>query len=277
MRCIFCKSKSNNSKSVEHIIPESLGNKDHILPVGVVCDKCNNYIAREIEKPLLDSPYFKHMRFNGVIPNKRNLIPPIDGIHLQSLTHIQLHRSSREDGTIISPALHVDGVPWIKSLLESKKGFLIIPVPSIPDEYIMSRFIAKVGLEVLVYRVIGVEGWKEEIIDKKELNELRNYVRLGSPLNIWPFSYRSIYSPEKIFSENGQSYQVLHEFDILVTPENEYYIVVVIFGDEFALNLGGREMEGYYKWLKENNHQSPLYTEKNAVGRLDGGNETQQF
>jgi len=31
MRCIFCQEYSTNSKSVEHIIPESLGNKSHIL------------------------------------------------------------------------------------------------------------------------------------------------------------------------------------------------------------------------------------------------------
>lgn len=38
MHCIFCKCDSTNSKSVEHIIPESLGNKSHILRPGIVCD-----------------------------------------------------------------------------------------------------------------------------------------------------------------------------------------------------------------------------------------------
>lgn len=28
MNCIFCKKDSTNSKSVEHIIPESFGNKN---------------------------------------------------------------------------------------------------------------------------------------------------------------------------------------------------------------------------------------------------------
>lgn len=40
--CIFCHKDSSNSKSIEHIIPESLGNKEHILPNGYVCDICNN-------------------------------------------------------------------------------------------------------------------------------------------------------------------------------------------------------------------------------------------
>ena len=48
MRCIFCKKDSLDSKSIEHIMPESLGNVNHILQPGVVCDECNNYFARKV-------------------------------------------------------------------------------------------------------------------------------------------------------------------------------------------------------------------------------------
>ena len=50
MRCIFCKKDSCNSRSVEHILPESLGNEEHILPAGIVCDRCNNYFASSVEQ-----------------------------------------------------------------------------------------------------------------------------------------------------------------------------------------------------------------------------------
>ena len=43
--CMFCHKDSSSSKSVEHIIPESFGNKHHYLPKGYVCDKCNNYFS----------------------------------------------------------------------------------------------------------------------------------------------------------------------------------------------------------------------------------------
>ena len=36
MNCIFCKSDSRESRSTEHVIPESLGNTEHTLPPGVV-------------------------------------------------------------------------------------------------------------------------------------------------------------------------------------------------------------------------------------------------
>lgn len=75
MVCLFCKENSTNSKSVEHIIPESLGNKEHILPKGIVCDKCNQYFAIKIEKPLLEKPYFKNARSRNTVESKKNIIP----------------------------------------------------------------------------------------------------------------------------------------------------------------------------------------------------------
>ncbi len=32
MKCLFCKQSSADTKSVEHIVPESLGNTTFILP-----------------------------------------------------------------------------------------------------------------------------------------------------------------------------------------------------------------------------------------------------
>lgn len=36
MRCVFCKSDTRDSVSIEHIMPESLGNVEHTLPRGWV-------------------------------------------------------------------------------------------------------------------------------------------------------------------------------------------------------------------------------------------------
>lgn len=75
MRCIFCKADSSHSVSVEHIILESMGNIDHVLPLGAVCDWCNSYFARKIEGPLLAAPVFRQLRFGMQIANKRGRIP----------------------------------------------------------------------------------------------------------------------------------------------------------------------------------------------------------
>jgi hypothetical protein len=78
--CLFCKKESSASRSQEHIIPESLGNTKHVLPAGVVCDQCNNYFSREVEKPFLESAAVTLLRFHQAIPNKRGRVPAINGI-----------------------------------------------------------------------------------------------------------------------------------------------------------------------------------------------------
>jgi hypothetical protein len=45
MVCIFC-DRENIAKSVEHIVSESLGNKEYIVARGTVCDDCNNKFAK---------------------------------------------------------------------------------------------------------------------------------------------------------------------------------------------------------------------------------------
>src|SRR5687768_18410135 len=79
MDCLFCERSSIDSKSVEHIIPESLGNTVYILPVGVVCDKCNNYFSREIEGPLLSHNFFRQKRHCLGILSKKGRIPDEKG------------------------------------------------------------------------------------------------------------------------------------------------------------------------------------------------------
>lgn len=260
MRCLFCKQASSTSRSIEHIIPECLGNTEHVLPRGVVCDSCNNYIAREVEKPILDSRYFQERRFQLAVPNKRERVPVLDGLHLPSLTRVQL-ANSLMNGVSVGAHPDADESRWVRSVLAREDGTLIIPVGEPPKDYQLSRFIGKIGLEVLAQRAVEIPGGLDEIIDKSELDALRSYVRRGSTKLLWPLSRRQIYPADFAFSEGAATYQVLHEYQILSTPENEYFIVVAIFGEEFALNLGGPEILGYSTWLTRNGNLSPLYPE----------------
>ena len=172
-------------------------------------------------------------------------------------------KSKDEENPSIITASVSDEEEWVKELFMQDRGKLIFPVSSPPDQYIISRFIAKIGLEVLAFRLLNVEGGLDTIVDKPELNELRDYVRRGSPQKIWPYSFRPLYPPDFIFNDGQESFELLHEYDVLITPKNEFYIVVAIFGEEYALNLGGREIDGYAEWLKANNGISPLYFGKN--------------
>lgn len=217
MRCIFCKHDSSNSVSVEHIVPESLGNIDHMLPVGVVCDGCNQYFARKVERQLLESPMFRLLRADMAIPNKRGRIPawvPTDGTER-------------------------------------------------PDYRQMGRFLAKVGLEVLAFKTLSVSGWNNELVDQPALDELRRFARYNEGPD-WPFTVRSLNPVNAIFKDGNQSFELLHEFDILLTRSSEAYLAVAIFGVEMVINLGGRENDGFRGWLEENNWASPLYAPREA-------------
>lgn len=262
MRCIFCKQDSNTSRKVEHVISESLGNHEHILPAGVVCDRCNNYFGLKIEKPLLDSDYFRQARFRNFIGNKEDRIPTIQGLLLRGFVPIEM--LTDEEGQSIFPARERDLMHFVQSLKSHPEGKLIFPVSKGPDEYLMSRFLAKVALEVLASRSLEIPGGLAEVIDKRELDALRHYARFGKPPTHWPFSARPIYPEGKVFSEGTEKYEVLHEFTLLYTESSELYLVIAILGIEYVLNMGGPEIDGYMEWLKQHSFESALYIDNNA-------------
>lgn len=268
MRCIFCKKNSDNQKSREHIIPESLGNKEHILPPGCVCDKCNNYLSRKVEAPFLNSEYGKRSRFEMLIPSKKGRIPIVKGLHPQSLSSVDFFHDGKN--LCFSASNPEDEFRFIKSIKTHSRGHFYIPAAGDPEpSYETSRFIGKVALEALAARCLNISGWNDEIVDKAELDELRNYVRRGKKNFIWPVHMRRIYMPDHEFLNHiGTEYQVLHEWDILVIPEfngsnySEYYVIIAILGVEYVINLGGPELDKYKKWLKENKGASYLYSRK---------------
>ena len=65
---------------MEHIIPQTLGNTTLVLPVGFVCDQCNNYFSRKIEQPFFDMSEIKRLRFHEKVPNKKGKIPAINAL-----------------------------------------------------------------------------------------------------------------------------------------------------------------------------------------------------
>ena len=65
LRCLFCKADSSASRSREHIVPESLGNTEHVLEPGIVCDRCNNYFARNVEEPILKATLNKPSKISA--------------------------------------------------------------------------------------------------------------------------------------------------------------------------------------------------------------------
>ena len=265
MNCIFCHEISDNSKSVEHIIPESLGNKEHVLWKEAVCDKCNNYFAVKVEKELLNQPYFISLRNRNVIKTKRNHFVPKNII--VSIGNEKWAEAIFE---------YYGNIGTINGVIPPIKGKIIAPIfiePE-PNNYILSRFLAKCAYEYLVYR-IGKEKFPKisEYLKDKQLETLRKYARYGEGCKIWSYSQRRIYGEGDIFTEFSaeKSYEILNEMDFLAIELErktindvqyvvaELYYVLVIMGIEYVINIAEPDISGYYLWLQQNNFKSPIF------------------
>jgi hypothetical protein len=130
------------------------------------------------------------------------------------------------------------------------------PYPEAPDETLMSRFLAKVAVECLALKLRERD---DEIVSEHALDPLRDYARRGPSIPLWPFHSRMLYPPDFAFSRAGQeSYEVLHEWIFAGLGGERLYFVLGLFGVEYTLNLGEREIESYLTWLQTNSDRSPL-------------------
>lgn len=259
MRCIFCKIDSNGSSSVEHIIPESLGNLSHILPPGVVCDKCNNYFAIKVEKPFLETEAIRQLRFYQNLLSKRGRLPKMDGILLPGFPAIlrKFPKSAFEGYLELEPNA-------IRHLMSSVGGKVILPQASEPPRRLVSRFLAKVAVEAMAARLFHNSEWQDSFTDESQLDGIRNHARRGETPD-WPFHVCHIYEMDaKRIEPSGRVIQVVHEYDILKTDWDEWFFVLALFGVELVINYGGPEIDGYKRWLNENGDRSPLYAHETS-------------
>lgn len=270
MRCIFCKNDSSGSKSIEHIIPESLGNKSHVLQKGVVCDTCNNYFATKIEKPVLEMPYFKLLRGRKIIENKKGKIPRISGF-TKNKDSIEIIFS--QDGTNTIEVIYKD-----EKALEALINHDEIYIPLIPEppknDILISKFIGKIAIEALAIRVSPAENWQNDFVENEGLDELRKFVRYGEGYPIWPYHIRRIYDENQISYDENQNkiLEKLNEYDFLMTDNptlkgedhqiDNLYFVMAIMGIEYTINLTNAGLNRYFIWLYDNQNKSILQMEK---------------
>lgn len=265
MRCIFCKNNSDNCKSIEHIVPESLGNKEHVLPKGVVCDSCNSYFSLKIEKPALESDFFKNLRFRTGIESKKGKIPPGKGIIplTNDFPEIYLPKHSNNIEVVINKESY-------ELIRQGKIKQMYVPMStSFPENnQHVSRMLAKIGYEFLVLRLSETDiEIREFVIDEDGLQPIRKYVRYNPKNENWVYSVRKIYEEDETFYlEDGKSVDMVFECDFLYTNKMELYFVIAFKGVEFVINMTGSSIDGYNTWLADKNNISPLYDKGQGFG-----------
>ena len=105
-QCIFCNSMMGRFVYSEPIVPESLGNTEHVSPPGIVCDGCNNYFARMIEGPLLSSDFLMQARHRNGIPSKRKRVPVQNMLSFSDALSLEMGFARDGYGTVISNEHH---------------------------------------------------------------------------------------------------------------------------------------------------------------------------
>lgn len=73
--CLFCLRRDGGFESIEHIVAESIGNRELLLPPGVVCDRCNNGKLAVLDQALADFPGVTAMRILRGVPRKGGKLP----------------------------------------------------------------------------------------------------------------------------------------------------------------------------------------------------------
>ena len=267
MRCIFCQNDSSESKSVEHIIPESLGNKAIILPKGFVCDKCNNYFARKVEKDVLEMPYFTSVRHRNVIRSKKGKLVPVEMIFPKTFNSSKVTMNVTDNGVFAN----ISDKDVFESIMMVGNGRMITmyhPESEYPSRK-MARFIAKCAFEYLVFTVQDDlrKSFVDEFIFDSQFDFFRKYARFD--IGEWNYSQRRVYSEGEVKKDinSKEVYEVLHEMCLFFNNKvdlgygdfsAELYFAVVIMGIEYVICINDPDISGYYIWLKDNNNISPL-------------------
>lgn len=277
MECIFCHKDSSTSKSIEHIIPESLGNKDYFLPTGYVCDECNHYFAIKIEKELLSQSYFVSMRSRNEILTKKGKYVREKMIFPGALKSCEVEMRTTRNGLMAAfndtELYELIKAGKIRTMISS-----YIPEPECPNT-IMSRFLAKCAYEYFLY-IMGKDKYNlcvQELLGSKidTLKDLREYARYGKGKD-WQYNQRRIYSEGDCFINQSENihYEILHEMKFLTAEykrysngkvEAEIYFIICIAGIEYAICISDSDISGYQKRLEKHNGISPLTDETETL------------
>lgn len=222
----------NNCKSEEHIIPKSLGNEEMILPKGIICDSCNNYFAREIEKPFLENETIKLLRTFHTTPSRKGNIPPLEIFVNHEISNFEFDAKNNCCYIGLSPET-------INKICNKEISMFIsrgIDTESLRENYVVSRFLVKIFTETYTYFLYQNNLLKENsffVFDKK-MKELVNYVRQGNKNGkIYNYTVRQ-YKEIQPFSDDDFIAKITFNFDNRKTIIG---MTLLIFELEFNLFL----------------------------------------
>lgn len=169
MECIFCNSRKI-ANSVEHIVPESFGNKVYVMQKGKVCDLCNGRFSKFEDTALTNSIFIMERARFGVETKKgQNAKGKINGLIIE--------------GDILKRPnyLTVKGLTAenLKDFNPKTEGGHLVVSSFSKSEVAASKLVLKIGFE-------SIYTSQRPIFKKYEFKELKDFLTTKTN-NDWPF------------------------------------------------------------------------------------------
>lgn len=252
MNCVICNKDSCASRSVEHIIPESLGNTRYILPKGFVCDDCNNHFATKIERPLLEMPFFKQLRYRLSIESKKGRIPSDNGFMIRpELSEVIFTKNNKTGAQIVIPD------KTVQKKIEKRKRLPVFSVEySLFDlnSITISRFLAKVAIEALTFDVIRFKGEIEQVVNQSSFDLIKRYCRYPKKNELWPYTIRqiNILSHHQTDLQYGKLNSLIFHYSFIYTSPGYLFLQLYISGVELTIDMSNPITGNINTWFLSN-------------------------
>lgn len=235
--CLFCESNGPFT-TIEHVIPESLGNDDLFL-AGEVCDRCQRYFGKEVEKYVLEKTPIGAWRALLGIQSKKGKLPSVDlSVPERSrgvLPERSVHHDNRvgfaahEDG---STSVDIDNSDVMRAILDGSKTelrFVLSPKHLVQ----LGRFLGKIAIEL--YCLSDAARARHQ-----RYNALRRYSRFGISQDIWPIFHCTIGSISELRQMEQDDEEVLlhslcYQYSLADGPDGYELFSVRVGTDQWTL------------------------------------------
>lgn len=227
--CLFCRTTDQSAFTrVEHPIPESLGNDDLTLPLGVVCDRCNQYFGAKVESSVLARPPFGVERVGQAILTKKGKHPKYDEKGLSLLStgfwdQVLVIVPDISDRTKAERLLSSPGIFYPEAVAPGHTELLV-------------RFLLKVGLE-LASLADGVNPYDSGF------DAARKCARFGDAARHWDFGYglyprrRDLKLSSRVDEFGPLETRQLYQYEMGIMPSGDLVFCFVFVTHVFACNL----------------------------------------
>jgi hypothetical protein len=226
-KCIFCLNESTSFDRIEHIVPESLGNDDLVLPLGFVCNSCNQYFGTKIEQKVLSHRPFGVERVMAGVKSKKGKYP----------------NYRREDGSLMMQSTgYTDTILLIGDQNRIQMGTPIYIPCDLDQPSNILRLMLKMGLELLC-----LSENHSPYGDK--LDMCRKHARYGIPGLIWDLGYAIIPRHKLLEIENNYEpitqNQTLYRYEMGQLINGDIIFSFIYRCHVFIVCLTGVSLESY--------------------------------